>query len=68
MDIQNRQSLMQIPTLHARIGLKTKFEANWTKKGQNMAFSAFGPAGRPGPTQQAILSDLFILCQVLLEE
>ena len=32
MDNQNWQILLQILTLHATIGLHTKFQANWTKK------------------------------------
>ena len=33
-----------------------------------MAFSAFGPTSPPGPTRQANLAYLLILCQVFLEE
>ena len=31
MDIQNRPILMQILSLHPKMGLQTKFEGNWTK-------------------------------------
>ena len=31
MDIRNCQILMQILSLHPKIGLQTKFEANWKK-------------------------------------
>ena len=67
-DMWNRQILMQILILHTMIGLQTKFEANRTNNGQNIAFSAFWTASPPGPSYWANLAYLFFFCQVLLEE
>ena len=50
MDILNCQTLMQILTLHAAIGLQTKFQANWTK---NRIFNPWAWLGPPGPTRQS---------------
>ena len=52
---------MQILILHTMIGLQTKFEANRTNNGQNIAFSAFWTASPPGPSYWANLAYLFFL-------
>ena len=56
MDIQTHQILMQILSLHPKISLQTKFEANWTKN------EIFNPSIGPvfgGPWMGPPLGDFY---------